>query len=491
MLYSGRALRYSHLQEILSVTGVKKGSPLVLIQGSMEQIMEALIEIVGRENFTDQLEELVPYSYDASMNVHRPHAAVWPGTTEQVSQIVKFANEHKIPVVPRGAGTSLSGGAVPIRGGIIIDLSKMNKILEISIESRYVRVQAGVVCDDLNRALAKHSFIFPPDPASSTVSTIGGNVNTNAGGIKGAKYGTTRDYVLGLKVVLPTGEVMHTGSYTMKCVSGYDLSKLFVGSEGTLGIVTEVTLKINPIPRHAMTAVATYAKLEDAGKAISQTMTSGVIPSVMEILDKVTLKSIKENTDIDLPEAEAMILTETDGYTWEEVESQMEVVLNILKQNHPIQIKTAKDEKERLNLWKARKSAYATLARASRSFVLDDVTVPISKIPELLVGIQEISKKHGIVVATFGHAGDGNLHPQILYDEYDADQVERTEKVEQEIFKLAISLNGTLSGEHGIGLSKANFMTLEHDPVEMALMRKIKKTLDPNNIMNPGKRALD
>ncbi len=453
--------------------------------------MKRLIGIVGSENFTDQLEELVPYSYDASMNVHRPDAAVWPETTEQVSQIVKFANEHKIPVVPRGAGTSLSGGAVPVRGGIIIDLSRMNRILEISIENRYASVQAGVVCDDLNRALARHGFTFPPDPASSTVSTIGGNVNTNAGGIKGAKYGTTRDYVLGLEVVLPTGEVMRTGSYTMKCVSGYDLSKLFVGSEGTLGIVTGVTLKINPIPRHAMTAVAAYAKLEDAGKAISQTMTSGVIPSVMEILDKVTLKSIKENTDIDLPEAEAMILTETDGYTWEEVESQMDAVLNIFKQNHPIQIKTAKDEENRFNLWKARKSAYATLARASHSFVLDDVTVPISRIPELLIGIQEISKKHGIAVATYGHAGDGNLHPQILYDEYDADQVGRMEKVEEEIFNLAISLNGTLSGEHGIGLSKANYMALEHDPVEMALMRKIKKTLDPNNIMNPGKRGLD
>src|SRR4030043_2219159 len=185
-----------------------------------------LIEIVGTENFTDQLEELVPYSYDASMNGHRPNAAVWPESAEQVSQIVKFANEHKIPVVPRGAGTSLSGGAVPIQGGIIVDLSKMNKILEISIESRYVRVQAGVVCDDLNRALAKHSFIFPPDPASSSVSPIGGNVNTNAGGIKGAKYGTTRDYVLGLQVALPPGELMRTGSYTMKCVSGYDLAKL-------------------------------------------------------------------------------------------------------------------------------------------------------------------------------------------------------------------------------------------------------------------------
>jgi glycolate oxidase len=455
------------------------------------QESQKLIEIVGKDNFTDQLEELVPYSYDASMNVHRPDAAVWPESTEQVAEIVKFANEHRIPVVPRGAGTSLTGGVIPIQGGIIIDLSRMNRILDMSIENRYARVQAGVVCDDLNRALAKHGFTFPPDPASSSVATIGGNVATNAGGIKGAKYGTTRDYVLGLQVVLPTGEVMNTGAYTMKCVSGYDLAKLFIGAEGTLGIITEVTLRINPLPRHAMTAVATFTKLEDAGKAIFQTMTSGVLPSVMEILDKVTLKSIKENTDIDLPDAEALILTETDGFTWEEVEAQMEVVLRIFKQNHPIEIKTAKDEKDRLTLWKARKSSYATLARVSNSFVLDDVTVPISRIPELLVGIQEIAKRHGLVIATYGHAGDGNLHPQLLYDEYDPKQVEKTEQAEKEIFQLAISFKGTLSGEHGIGLSKANYMTLEHDPVEMALMRQIKKTLDPNNIMNPGKRALD
>jgi len=452
---------------------------------------QKLIEIVGAGNFTDQLEELVPYSYDASMNVHRPDAAVWPESTEQVAEIVRFANEYKIPVVPRGAGTSLSGGVIPIKGGIIIDLSKMNHILEISIENRYARVQPGVVCDDLNRELAKHGFAFPPDPASSTVSTIGGNVATNAGGIKGAKYGTTRDYVLGLQVVLPSGEVMHTGSYTMKCVSGYDLAKLFIGAEGTLGVITEVTLKVNPLPRHAMTAVATFAQLEDAGKAIFQTMTSGVLPSVMEILDKVTLKAIRENTDINLPEAAAMILTETDGFTWEEVEAQMEVVLRILNQNHPSLIKTAKDEKERLGLWKARKSAYATLARTSTSFVLDDVTVPISSIPELLVGIQDIAQRHGLQVATYGHAGDGNLHPQILYDEYNPVTVEKMEKVEEAIFHLALSLKGTLTGEHGIGLSKAGYMTLEHDPVEMALMRQIKRTLDPNNIMNPGKRALD
>jgi glycolate oxidase len=284
---------------------------------------------------------------------------------------------------------------------------------------------------------------------------------------------------------------MHTGAYTMKCVSGFDLAKLFVGSEGTLGVVTEITLKINPMPRHAMTAAATFTRLEDAGKAISQTMTSGVLPSVMEILDKVTLKAVRENTDIDLPQAEALILTETDGFTPEEVQAQMDVVLGILNQNHPSSIRTAKDEKERLGLWKARKSAYATLARTSRSFVLDDVTVPISKIPDLLVGIQAIGERHGLLVATYGHAGDGNLHPQILYNEYDPVTVEKMEKVEKEIFQLAISFKGTLTGEHGIGLSKAAYMHLEHDPVEMALMRQLKKTLDPNNIMNPGKRALE
>jgi glycolate oxidase len=453
--------------------------------------MRGLRGVVGDENYTDALEELVPYSYDASVNVHRPDCVVWPESVEQVSEIVKFANNKKIPLVPRGAGTSLSGGVIPIRGGIIIDLSRMNHILEVKIEDRYALVQAGVVCDDLNRKLAAFGFVFPPDPASSSVATIGGNVGSNAGGIKGAKYGTTRDYVIGLQVVLPTGEVMNTGSRTMKCVSGYDLTKLFVGSEGTLGVVTTVAVKINPIPRHAMTAVATFESLGGAGKAISQTMTSGILPSVMEILDKVTLKSIKENTDIDLPEAEMMILTETDGFTWEEVQEQMEVILRVLKGNNPSLIKTAKDERERMDLWKARKSAYATLARISTGFVLDDVTVPISRIPELLVGIQEIARSHGLVVATYGHAGDGNLHPQILYDEYDREQVEKMERVEEDLFRLAISLNGTLTGEHGIGLSKANYMTLEHDAVEMAVMQKVKRTLDPNNIMNPGKMSLE
>lgn len=452
--------------------------------------MQAFIDIVGEDNFSDKIEDLIPYSYDASISVHRPDALIWPETTEQISQIVSIANQKGVPIIPRGAGTSLSGGVIAIEGGIVLDLSRMDKIIAIKIEDRYAEVQSGVICDDLNKELSKHKFIFPPDPASSSVATLGGNVATNAGGIKGAKYGTTRDYVLGLEVVIPTGEIMRTGAHTMKCVSGYDLPKLFAGSEGTLGIITEVTLKINPIPLHAMTAMATFGCLEDAGHAISETMTkSNLIPSVMEILDKVTLTSIRENTPIELPECEAMILTETDGYTWQEVEAQMMVILEILKKNNPLAIKTAKEEKERMELWEARKTAYATLSRIS-SGVLDDVTVPISKITDLLTGIQEISQRHGLIIGTYGHAGDGNLHPQILYDSYNPEQVKKMEMVESDLFHLAISLNGTLTGEHGIGLSKAAFMGLEHDRVEIEVMKKIKKALDPNNIMNPGKMAL-
>jgi glycolate oxidase len=452
--------------------------------------MHEFIDIVGEDNFSDKIEDLIPYSYDASINVYRPDALIWPETTDQISQIVTIANQRRIPIIPRGAGTSLSGGVLAIEGGIVIDVSKMDTIIAIKLEDRYTTVQPGVICDDLNKELSQHNFIFPPDPASSSVATIGGNVATNAGGIKGAKYGTTRDYVLGLEVVIPTGEIMRTGAYTMKCVSGYDLPKLFAGSEGTLGIITEVTLKINPIPLHAMTAMATFSRLEDAGHAISETMTkSNLIPSVMEILDKVTLTSIRENTSIELPECEAMLLTETDGYTWQEVEAQMMVILEILKKNNPLAIKTAKEEKERMDLWEARKTAYATLSRISTG-VLDDVTVPISKITDLLTGIQEISRRYGLLIGTYGHAGDGNLHPQILYDSYDPEQVKKMEMVESDLFHLAVSLNGTLTGEHGIGLSKADYMGLEHDKVEMEVMKKIKKALDPNNIMNPGKMSL-
>jgi glycolate oxidase len=404
---------------------------------------------------------------------------------------MKLANGKGIPVIPRGAGTGLSGMAVPARGGIVLDLSHMNKILKISIEDRLAIVQPGVVYAELEKALAPDGFFFPPDPASGKVATLGGNVATNAGGVKGAKYGTTRDYVLGLQVVLPEGRIMRTGSKAMKSVSGYDLTRLFVGSEGTLGVVTEITLKINPRPTATSTAMATFEDLADAGRAVSQIMYSGIIPSVLEILGRQTILAINQNTELNLPEVDAMLLAETDGYTKEETDYQMRKVMDVFNENNPKEVKQAASEEEAEELWQARKSAYAVLARIKTHFVLEDVTVPMAKVADLLKGVEAIAEKHSIQIATFGHAGDGNLHPQILYDGYDPAQVERMEAASADLFQLAIDLGGTLTGEHGIGLSKAPYMTLEHDAVAMDVMRRIKKMMDPNNILNPGKMALE
>lgn len=456
-----------------------------------ERLKNALIELVGADNYSEDLIDLVTYSYDASQHSSRPFCALWPQSAEQISRILVLANETHVPVIPRGAGTGLSGMAVPIKSGIVLDLSHMNKIIKVSIEDRLAIVEPGVVYASLEKALAQYGFFFPPDPASGKVSTLGGNVATNAGGVKGAKYGTTRDYVLALQVVLPDGRIMRTGSRAMKSVSGYDLTRLFVGSEGTLGVVTEITLKINPRPTATSTASATFGNLEDAGRAVSQIMYSGIIPSVLEILGKETILAINKNTDLNLPEVEAMLLAETDGYTKAETEYQMAKVTEVFAGNNALEVKQAKSDEEAVNLWKARKSAYAVLARIKTHFVLEDVTVPMGKVADLLKGIQAISRKHDIQIATFGHAGDGNLHPQILYDGYNPEEVKKMEAASADLFALAISLHGTLTGEHGIGLSKAPFMTLEHDPAAMNVMRSLKRMFDPNNILNPGKMALD
>ncbi len=453
-------------------------------------IKQALTDIVGEKNFTESLIDLVSYSYDSSEHKHRPSCGVWPESTEQISEILKLANAKKVPIIPRGAGTGLSGMAVPVKGGIVLDLNRMNKIIKISIEDRLAVVQPGVVYADLDKALAPFGFLFPPDPGSGSVCTLGGNVATNAGGVKGAKYGTTSDYVLGLEVVRADGRIMRTGSSTIKCVSGYDLTSLIVGSEGTLGVVTEITLKINPKPTASSTAVTTFETLENAGQAVTQVMSSGIIPSVMEIMDRPTIQAINQSTNLDLPEVEAMLLVETDGYTQAETDFQLSKIIKVFEQNNPLEITQANSIEEALELWKARKSAYAALARIQTHFVLEDVTVPMGKIAELLRGIGRIAEKYQLQIATFGHAGDGNLHPQILYDGYNPEEVVRVEEAVADLFKLTVELNGTLTGEHGIGISKAPFMNLEHDTVEMETMRTVKQVFDPNNILNPGKMGL-
>jgi glycolate oxidase len=456
-----------------------------------QNIKDALVKIVGKKNFTEELIDLVSYSSDASLNQSRPLAAVCPATTEQVAEIMKLARQEGLAVTPRGAGTGLSGMAVPVNGGLVLDMARMNKIKSIRIEDRVVVVEPGVVYGDLAKELIPHGFAFPPDPSSGVVATVGGNVATDAGGIKGAKYGTTKDYVMALEVVLPDGRIMRTGSACMKSVSGYDLTHLFVGSEGTLGVITEITLKINPIPPLSSTAMATFDRLDEAGQAVSEIMHSGILPSVLEIIDEPTLKAINENTNMGLPEVEAMLLAETEGHTETEVQFQMDRVKEIFKKNGASTIRQAKDAQEAADLWTARKSGYGVLARINKNLLVEDCSVPMSHVAELLRTVQEVAEKHDLVITTVGHAGDGNLHPTVCFDASDPEVNQRAHDAAQELFEKVISLGGTLTGEHGIGLDKARFMSMEHDPVEMEVMRTFKKALDPDNRMNPGKMALD
>jgi glycolate oxidase len=455
------------------------------------ELIEFLEKTVGKQNVTTQVIDLISYASDASEFSHRPEAAACPTSTRQVAAILEMAYREDIPVTPRGAGTSVSGLTVPARGGIVLDLMRMNKILTISLEDRLAVVQPGVVYGDLDRALKPLGFSFPPEPASGKVATLGGNVATNAGGVKGAKYGTTRNYVLGLEVVLSDGQILRTGSNTLKCVSGLDLTRLFVGSEGVLGVITEITLRIDPRPLATSTAMATFESFGDAGRAVAAIMKSGAVPSVLEVVDRNCIKAINQNTDMDLPEVAAILLAETDGGTRTETEAQMTKITGVFEDNSASSIRMAQSDEEAEALWAARKSAYPVIARLNNTVIGEDTTVPISKVVDMLEAIAEISEKYDITMATVGHVADGNLHPHFTYDSTDPDESRRVTEARAELYRRAIELGGTLTGEHGIGLGKAPFMGLEHSEVAMGVMRKIKQALDPKNIMNPGKMDLD
>jgi glycolate oxidase len=370
-------------------------------------------------------------------------------------------------------------------------MGRMNKILEINIEDRLVVVQPGVVYAALEKALSPHGFFYPPDPASGKVCTLGGNVATNAGGIKGAKYGTTKDYVLALEVVLPDGKIMRTGSRCMKTSSGYDMTRLFVGSEGTLGVMTEITFKISPKPPLSSVAMATFADVEDAGRAVSEIMHSGILPSVLEIIDQYGIKTVNQFTTLNLPEVEAILLAETDGYTREETEYQISKVIDIFKKNKATTVRRAKTQEEAQALWAARKSAGGAFTRISKNLFAEDLSVPMSKVPKLLRVVSDLAKKYDIKIPTLGHAGDGNLHPCIAIDASNPEEVRKLHAASAELFEKVIAFGGTVTGEHGIGLSKAPYMVMEHGEVSMGMMRAIKRLFDPNNILNPGKMALD
>ncbi len=455
-----------------------------------ENLKKNFIMILGEDNFTDSLIDLVSYSYDASDNAHRPMAAVWPRSTGQVSDIMRLSWENDIPVTPRGAGTGLAGAAVPAKGGLVMDMARMNRILEIRIPDRLVVLEPGVVYEDLEKALLPYGFFFPPDPASGKVCTIGGNVATNAGGIRGAKYGVTRDYVLALEVVLADGRILKTGAPCMKSVSGYDLTRLFVGSEGTLGVITLITLKISPRPLATSTATAMFSDLTDAGRAVSDIMHSGIIPSVLEILDENALRVLREQGGIPMPEARAMILTETDGYTDTEAAFQMDKIVEVFNKNKAFAVNKAGSKAEAQSLWRVRKSVGSMAAKLKPANISEDVAVPISRVPDLLNGISRIASEMEIPFVIFGHAGDGNIHPRLMYDPADPDQIDRVHRAAEGIFRLACGLGGTLTGEHGIGLSKAPYMEIEHSSISLEVMRNIKMALDPKDILNPGKMKL-
>ncbi len=456
-----------------------------------QNVKDALKEIVGEENYSDHVIDLVAFATDASEHKQRPDCAVWVTSTEQVKAIIKLANQERFPVVPRGAGTSLAGLAVPAEGGLVMDLGRMNKIIKISLDDRLVVVQPGVVYADLDKKLAPDGFFFPPDPASGMVATLGGNVATNAGGIRGAKYGTTRDYVLGLEVVLPNGEVLRAGGQNIKSSSGYDLARIFVGSEGTLGVITEIILKINPKPTETATAMATFPTLADAGRAVTQIMRSGILPSVLEVMDRLAIKAINENTDLGLPEVEAVLLAETDGFTAEEASFQIQKIIDLFKANNASSVEMATDPAEAAALWAARKSVYSVLTRLNNTVVVEDLAVPLSKVADTLKIIEEVGEKYGLQMPTVGHVGDGNLHPGVAFDRYDEKQRETAHAAAAELLGRVAGMGGTLTGEHGIGLAKAPHMHLEHDPVSMETMRSLKKLFDPHNILNPGKMALE
>ena len=456
-----------------------------------DTLKERFKEIVGEENFTDQLIDLISYAHDASSYHHRPECALWPRSTEQVSRILALANQEGVPVTARGGGTGLCGLAVPVKGGIVLDLGRMNKIISIQVPDRLAVVQPGVVYANLQKALGEQGFFFPPDPASGQMCTLGGNVATNAGGLMAAKYGVTKDYILGLQVVLADGEVMRTGTKTIKSSSGFDLTRLMVGSEGTLGVVTEITIKISPLPEQKTTAMALFDRLEDAGRAVTELMHSGVIPAVLEFLDDKTIELLREHTDLEIPPVQAILLVETHGHTKGDVDYQMERAAQVFKSCGAVEVSIARSEKEALDFWAARKSLGGMVGRISPNKYAEDLTVPMSRLTEYLKGVKEIAQRYDLPILNFGHAGDGNVHTNIMYDADDPVQREKIARIQDEIHRLAVGLEGTLSGEHGIGLSKAGHMPLEHDPVALKVMRNIKKAMDPKNTLNPGKMALD
>jgi glycolate oxidase len=451
-------------------------------------VKEELEAIVGKERFLTDSQTRVTHSYDAtSGHQYLPDGVIYPVSTEEVSAILRICSRHRIPVVSRGSGTNLSASAVPVKGGLVMVMTRMNRILEIDQENLTATVEPGVITQHLHQAVEKLGLFYPPDPGSMAISTIGGNIALGSGGLRGLKYGTTRDYVLGLEAVLASGDVIRTGGKLTKDVAGYDLTRLLVGSEGTLAVITKAILKLLPKPEYRRVATAFFNRLENAAKAVSGIISGRIIPCTLEFLDQGTMRVVEEFSRIGLPvDMGAMLIMEQDGPK-ELVDRDLEKMASVCRENGAVRVQVADSEEEGAKLLHARRTALSALARATPTTILEDATVPRAAIPQMVRRISEIAKKYDVRICTFGHAGDGNLHPTCMTDIRNREEMERVHQAFADIFAAALELGGTITGEHGVGLAKAPFLEWQLGPQGMQLLKNIKQAFDPHHILNPGK----
>lgn len=457
-----------------------------------QQVLDTLIEKLGKEQVVSETEDLLVLGYDSTPGLHStPDLVIYPTSSEQVQTVMQIARDNRIPVTPRGSGTGLSGGSIPVNGGIVLCLNKMNRILEIDEENLTATCQAGVVTLDLFNAVAAKGLFYPPDPGSQKISTLAGNVMEDAGGLRGLKYGVTRDYVMALKCVLPDGSLLTTGGKSVKDVAGYAFKDLLVGSEGTLGIITEITVKLIPPPQDKRTLLAYFDDIRIAGEAVSKIIAAKIIPSTMEIMDRATIGCVEDYVKIGLPrQMAALLLIEVDGHP-AMVAEEAAGVERILKEVKAAELHVAQDAEEAASLAAARRTALSALARVSPTTLLEDATVPRSMLAETFALIEQLTEKYRLKVGTFGHAGDGNLHPTVLCDERDADEMQRAHAFYDELYEQVLAWGGTVSGEHGIGIAKKDYLARQIGPGGVAVMKRIKQAFDPEGLLNPGKIFAD
>ncbi|MCK4224818.1 MAG: FAD-binding protein [candidate division Zixibacteria bacterium] len=447
-----------------------------------------LKKLLEKNQVLVSLEERICYSYDATAKIFLPDAVVLAHSTEDVVKVMKYAHQHKIIVIPRGAGSGYTGGSLPVKGGIVVSFEQMIRVLHLDKEQKYAIVEPGLINQEFADYVSKFGLIYPPDPASLKFSTLGGNLAECAGGLKGRKYGVTRNYILGVEAVLADGEIITTGILDEKMGSSYDLEALLIGSEGTLALVTKIALRLMDKPEYEKTVLATFDQMEDAARVVAAITTSGMVPSVLEFIDGDTLQCVLEYIKLDnIEKSEAVLLIEVDGNNKEEVDQEFEEVLNICKEKKSKTLQIAQIQEDKDNLWKLRRSIGASLLKIAPTKVNEDICVPASKLPAMIEKIKEISKKHQVRINNFGHAGDGNLHVTFMCDSRNSEQMERVEKAVDELFEHTLKLGGTLSGEHGIGVTKAKYLEWEVGKAGIGMMKKIKSAFDPQLIINPGK----